>query len=314
VAGKRLQGLDGLRGIAALAVVAYHYSDEKIYYGLLGVELFFVISGFVILMTLERVPTVGEFARHRFARLYPAYWLSVLLAAWALSPPISQMLTNLTMLQSFVHEADLIDPYWTLAYELWFYLVMAGLFASGQIKNIERFALLWLGLMFAFRTGMIFGRGNNLYWNWYFHLLAMPQFGHLFIAGMMLYRKASNTGTRLTPICLWFAILYSAFGRPDWAGISPLVYFSVNALSIVAVWNASMAMDLFAWQPLVRIGQRSYSIYLLHVPIWLMMTGEVGTSVTTIVLSIICTLIVSSLSWTFVERPAQAWARRLVSQ
>ena len=77
---RRLHSLDALRGLAALGVVAYHYLDQPAYYGLLGVELFFIISGFVILMTLERVPSLLQFAIGRAARLYPAYWFSVAVA------------------------------------------------------------------------------------------------------------------------------------------------------------------------------------------------------------------------------------------
>src|SRR6187200_1820250 len=77
---KRLRGLDGLRGIAVLAVMAYHYDEQRAHYGLLGVEMFFVISGFVILMTMEKTNSLFAFVWHRAARLYPAYLLSVGLA------------------------------------------------------------------------------------------------------------------------------------------------------------------------------------------------------------------------------------------
>ncbi|PSO15034.1 hypothetical protein C7G42_29510 [Bradyrhizobium sp. MOS003] len=88
-----------------VGVVAYHYDQNNFYYGLLGVELFFVISGFVILMSLEKANSLAEFALHRAARLYPAYWLSVLVAGGFLMTTgrtsVENVLVNTTMLQGF---------------------------------------------------------------------------------------------------------------------------------------------------------------------------------------------------------------------
>jgi peptidoglycan/LPS O-acetylase OafA/YrhL len=82
--------LDSLRGIAVLAVVLYHYtfaydfhfklfSDHKfyLYHGNLAVPLFFVISGFVIFLTLEKSKRKTDFLVSRFSRLYPSYWAAM---------------------------------------------------------------------------------------------------------------------------------------------------------------------------------------------------------------------------------------------
>jgi peptidoglycan/LPS O-acetylase OafA/YrhL len=88
----RLFELDVLRGIAALGVVMYHYTThyDELYghsqkvliyfpFGQYGVELFFIISGFVIFMSLERTKSSLDFIVGRFSRLYPAYWTAVIL-------------------------------------------------------------------------------------------------------------------------------------------------------------------------------------------------------------------------------------------
>src|ERR1043166_3463819 len=98
----RIGAVDALRGVAALAVVLYHYTQRygelaehgktdaafagqypstgtvwfHVPWGHFGVQLFFMISGFVILMTVMKVRSVGEFAVLRLARLYPAYWVA----------------------------------------------------------------------------------------------------------------------------------------------------------------------------------------------------------------------------------------------
>src|SRR5579864_8086350 len=90
---QRIESLDSLRGLAVLMVLFFHYTCrfQPAYYGYpsrpaialpfgnLGVQLFFVISGFVITMTLVRCESQFEFLWKRFARLYPAYWFAVTL-------------------------------------------------------------------------------------------------------------------------------------------------------------------------------------------------------------------------------------------
>jgi peptidoglycan/LPS O-acetylase OafA/YrhL len=85
---RRLLELDALRGIAAIAVVCFHlglsYQEEshKIFnLGVTGVDLFFIISGFVILMTLEKTKNWQDFIISRASRLYPVYWVCVSLTA-----------------------------------------------------------------------------------------------------------------------------------------------------------------------------------------------------------------------------------------
>ena len=89
----RLVELDAIRGLAVILVVLYHYSTWQhqsagysvtqaafeFWDGKVGVHLFFIVSGFVIFLTLNSTRTLYEFVVHRFARLYPAYWLGVAL-------------------------------------------------------------------------------------------------------------------------------------------------------------------------------------------------------------------------------------------
>src|ERR1051325_8284919 len=117
---RRIVGLDALRGLAAGAVLLHHHAQ---YYDVLfggrtplginfgaghyGVELFFIISGFVILMTIERRKTVRSFAASRFTRLMPAFLAALMLASallilWPMPQPFAvptlwQFIANLTM-------------------------------------------------------------------------------------------------------------------------------------------------------------------------------------------------------------------------
>ena len=79
----RYKELDALRGIAALIVVLFHFTMEReqaklgFELGVTGVDLFFIISGFVIYMTINKVSTTLEFVINRFTRLFPVYWSCV---------------------------------------------------------------------------------------------------------------------------------------------------------------------------------------------------------------------------------------------
>lgn len=322
-ASRRLSALDGLRGLAALGVVAYHYVDRPAYYGLLGVELFFVISGFVILMTLERVKSLTEFVIGRAARLYPAYWLSIGVAGlflWVTDQTTGRtILINATMLQAFLYAPNIVSPYWSLAYELVFYATMAVIFKISQLQNIDAISIAWLTLMILLRGAILLsGHGWGFYNDWMVQSLLMPQFGHLFIAGMMLYRIRTGRATKSTCVALILAVFYSLFGRPDWAHISPTLYFLVNAVFITAVWAASSdRASLLATPLLVGVGVCSYSLYLLHVPVKLVLShlfgqlsGQPWFVIAVLFPAAIGTAVVSRR---YIEQPVQLWARKLIT-
>ncbi|MBW4492711.1 MAG: acyltransferase [Oscillatoria princeps RMCB-10] len=162
---KRFIELDVFRGIAALGVVLFHYtsqystlykhSPELLFYfgwGRHGVELFFMISGFVILMTLEKTQRLLDFIWGRFSRLYPAYWTAVILTFTAVSiaglpgmqVSIPNALLNLTMFQGFFDAPNVDDVYWTLQVELCFYILMAILYKTRLLKRLDAVATGWL--------------------------------------------------------------------------------------------------------------------------------------------------------------------------
>jgi len=117
-ARRRLRGLDALRGIAALAVCLFHYTysfprvtgraldvNFVASAGHYGVDLFFIISGFVIFMTLEKNRSVYDFIDARIARIYPAFWAALLIAVAVLCfsglpmarPGVAEFLANVSL-------------------------------------------------------------------------------------------------------------------------------------------------------------------------------------------------------------------------
>lgn len=168
---QRQPELDWLRGFAALIVVGFHYfhagfregwvqgeASPFLYalfsYGYVGVHLFFMISGYVIMMTAQKA-SLRQFIASRVSRLMPALWvcatLTVLVELWVPTSPFkpeswTQYFANLTMLPGVFGEKPIDGAYWSLVVEINFYAWVAIAIATGQLKRIEVLFMLWLGL------------------------------------------------------------------------------------------------------------------------------------------------------------------------
>ncbi|MCA2219455.1 acyltransferase family protein [Jidongwangia harbinensis] len=145
----RLGWLDALRGYAALVVVLFHLSPtvlgperhlavfRTVDLGKYGVLLFFLVSGYVIPMSLERHGSLRRFWVGRLCRIYPAYLVTLavvaVLAAAGLTTvrlePVTGALAHATMLSDLLGVRGVVRVFWTLSYEMTFYLVVAGLYA-----------------------------------------------------------------------------------------------------------------------------------------------------------------------------------------
>ncbi|GAA2646807.1 acyltransferase family protein [Paractinoplanes durhamensis] len=149
----RLGWLDALRGYAALTVVCFHLSPlvlgserhlavmRHIDLGKYGVLLFFLVSGYVIPMSLEKHGSLRRFWIGRLCRIYPAYLFAIALVAvlcaagWMTWPAslrqetVTGVLAHATMMPDLLGQRGAVRVFWTLSYEMTFYLVVSGLFA-----------------------------------------------------------------------------------------------------------------------------------------------------------------------------------------
>ncbi|MGP4025489.1 acyltransferase family protein [Actinomadura sp. 3N407] len=161
----RMGWLDALRGLAALVVVFEHSLDVLLPevrrtaspwfdFGRYGVFVFFLVSGYVVPFSLERRGSVRQFWAGRFFRLYPA-WLVAVALTLALSTagasyglpaalgdrPWAAAIAHMTMLQDLMGVPNVLNVFWTLSYEMVFYLLVTAMFVAGVHRSSARVAL-----------------------------------------------------------------------------------------------------------------------------------------------------------------------------
>lgn len=279
----RFKALDGLRGLAVLAVVVYHFgapfntyypSDAPSPYsfilGELGVQLFFVISGFVILMSAAHGKTAKSFVISRFTRLYPAYWVAVLFSACLITwigvetrqVTLSQVLINLTMFQRFVLVENVDQVYWTLAVEMQFYLLMLVciVVSKGRLRNdyLMKLGVLWAGvgcaLMALYPGDSSTGLAKVLVW------AVLAQHAAFFCFGMAMYVYFN------TRIFTWYMPFFATVAVAN-TYIAHGAAHALGVLAIVALFFAVVQrrnVSFLDRGPLQFLGKISYSLYLFH--------------------------------------------------
>jgi peptidoglycan/LPS O-acetylase OafA/YrhL len=271
----RLQELDALRGLAALGVLFCHFASAchrlsilpcDFPYGAYGPHLFFMISGFVILMALARTERAADFIVSRFSRLYPVYWISIaatVAVLWAFPngepmPTPKQVCVNLSMLQTWLRVPDLQTAYWTLGVELKFYFIMFLIYLTGRIRSIEPFVLVWLGLIAAYRLAAGFGTPSLLL----VKTLLIADYGHLFAAGVIFYqiKMVGHHWTRhaLLATCLALQLVAKNGGSVIESSAMVASFFGLFYLFV------GNRLGWIAVRPMVYLGTISYSLYLIH--------------------------------------------------
>lgn len=321
----RLVELDALRGIAAMAVVAYHYTTHyanqighltRLRFGFpagnYGVHLFFLISGFVIFMTLERTRNATDFVVSRFSRLYPAYWMALLVTAAVVYTigmpeqrlPAWDLLLNLTMLQQILGAEHLDGSYWTLQVELFFYAQMLFWFMVGGLKRIHWVVAAWLVLAVLYREVEL----HHLHFSYLAREVLILRHIPFFALGILFYRLRTQPGERLLNWAMVGLCLVAI------AIIHPPVYL-LAAVVCCALFTLFINDRLRKLQGgfFVYLGAISYPLYLLHQAIGFAVINRLEhAGVPSIGAVLLATVLVMALAtglayW--VERPAMRWLR-----
>ncbi len=350
--GNRVTILDGYRALAILAVLAFHYTIRwappydpsahfpagRIFngfvpfeYGWFGVEFFFVISGFVILMTLERCRNVGDFACRRFARLWPPLFVAATLTTiimfligptdWLVSK--YDYVTSILLIDSSITSRLLDHPgikwvdsaYWSLWVEIRFYLLAAVVYLAVR-RNFIKF---WLAVQMIVSAAALLHNGKV---DTLLELVCFPAYLPYFTLGVCIYEIYSK-GTlhklavagAVMAACL---ILYSAvLSLNIYKGMDATVCTVANLIIFFLFFLFVIdhpLVSIFKFRPIVALGQASYSLYLIHqnIGVSVMRTCVEWGIPYLIVLPLMVGAIIGAalLLFRYVEVPAKTWILR----
>lgn len=335
---ERFRELDGLRGIAAFAVVLSHFTggyDARypedthafydVWWGAFGVSLFFMISGFVILMTAQ-AGDARRFAISRFSRLYPAYWvalaIAVLIGALFRVPgtPVGPkvVVANVTMVQRWFFVPNVNDAFWTLAIEMQFYVLLFALLIATRARLTDSamrwVAAAWLVLALAVAV-WAYPQAHGVNPQFVPNAakiainLTMAEYGPLFCVGMLAYlSRIHGRFEKLLPVAVVGAVaaagLLENWVHAAWVGCLCLAFL------FVAMRNGTRMLQFF---PIQWLGKISYSLYITHsilgyvvIRYTLPLVGRPAA----ILIALVVALAVGWAVWAVFENRVSPWIRR----
>lgn len=301
----RIEFLDGLRGLAVSLVVLFHayarwpdvvpyggaFAHIKVFsYGWLGVQLFFLISGFVIFLTLDRCASLSEFLGRRWLRLFPAMLIASLFVWYtagifperpAGSPTSDQLVPGLLFIDpqwlqlAGIHARPIEGAFWSLFVEAQFYLI-AGF--SYFVLGGKRSAILILLLFFvlAIFIGRLQGHlGDNKIFHYLAALLGNLGAQHYgwFAGGAILYVYFTRKSLRALVLGLATITVAVVMVRGYREAVAPALIAAV----FVGALLSRYVQFVLSRRWLLCLGFISYPLYLLHENMMVASIVKVGT-------------------------------------
>jgi peptidoglycan/LPS O-acetylase OafA/YrhL len=324
---KDIDIIEYLRVFASLAVMWFHFTngnaafllpgalEQSGAYGWLGVEIFFVISGFIIPYSMWRSHFKLKthwltFFKKRVARLYPAYLLAIALIVflWYLStltpgfkgeaPQIfaADLISHLLFLNSLLGKEWLNPAFWTLAIEVQYYLLIVLIYASVSAPKI----LIRLIPYFLLCCAAFAFRGNAaIFFHW----------SPLYCMGILTFQRfVLNIG--LLEYVLILGLLYAL----TWLKLGWLIAV-VGIVTALVITFAKIPKSSF----ITYLASISYSLYLIHSPIGgrvinlsLRLADNLLVKIFALALASALSILTATLIYQFVEKPAQKWSQKIL--
>ncbi|MBD3635802.1 MAG: acyltransferase [Crocinitomicaceae bacterium] len=317
--------INSLRGIAALSVVLYHFICttvdyihnevllETFHYGVKGVQLFFVISGIVIPLSMINngytIKKWWNFIVRRFIRIEPPYFAAILLgiiyligrnyipgtAEVDLTPSVSTILLHLGYLIPFIEDVDWINPvFWTLAVEFQYYLAISLLLPLALSKKIPLrylFYAIFIGVTFLPIASAFF-----------------PFWGAYFMVGIS-----------------YTLFIKEYIKLPEYIGLSAVLVGviwwhqgTVDLIVAILAMSAVLFIPNLKTKPTLFLGKISYSLYLVHTIVGAAFINYLSHQFRDpfekfLVISggVVVSIIAAYLMYRFVEKPTHEYAKRL---
>lgn len=338
-----LPGLHGLRAAAAMAVFAYHvhtygFLDVPAFlpwiatHGGLGVHLFFALSAFSLAWANpDAAARPGPYLIKRFFRIAPLYWLLIIpVLVFRPWPGTGRVLAEFGFAFNFFPDwvPGLVPAGWTVGVEMPFYLCLPLLLRIRSLCGMIVAALLATAFSAWARIELtaIFGDGTH------FPLMSLASNFWVFVVALVAFRifirvRGTPAEARTAAIAAAVAIglivfILSPLGRPLVGPGHPDLLLLGYAFSALCLWQGLRPSRAMACRPALWLGERSYSIYLCHIPsiaavrpaypYFVAWFGQ-GTLAYTLslLLALPLVLVLAELGYRFVERPGIALGRRI---
>jgi peptidoglycan/LPS O-acetylase OafA/YrhL len=349
----RFAHIDALRAVAALSVLFVHIAAylarqpdaswlviqfkrvvlDVFDLGLFGVALFFFISGFVIPFSLigkNGMAAGGAFWINRMFRLYPPYWLSLLVVIFV---EIGfdgghfdgrQVLANISMLPQLAGIKPISGVYWTLFVEIIFYVLCVALNVFGILGRVRVISGVVLLLCAVTAVPIVL----NGIWGTHFPVKYFGFHLSFLFAGALVRQCMLESGVS-NRWCMAFVLTLQLAMVPIVAGAVFDVPLGLSSFSWVAVSSAYLAATLVFLgavkfkRPtngiLLRIGASSYSLYLLHWSVFVVLIAMLPkdsllSTPLLIILGVVLSLVIADFSYRWVERPSIRIGKNIVAQ
>lgn len=339
---QRINYLDGHRGVAILLVIFYHafsrwlditpyqasYSEFPLFkYGFLGVQLFFLLSGYVILMTLEKCKAVPVFLYRRWLRLFPAMLICSLIILYSApllperplgNPRLSDVIPGLIFIEPYllskvsgIDFSSLEGAFWSLYVEFKFYIIASCLyFAVGGKKLVIALLMCLLSWSLLHFSSQLFDSRLLTVIYSICHLLSFEYFGW-FSAGAAFYiaQKESSSIWFYAGICISIvSSVILGLQKDSFAVFSAIIILSLFfAMSL----KSSVIQSILSHRFLVFLGFVSYPLYLLHENMMLAITIKFSHLVpveVSFILPIVAVSFIATISYIvvmYIEKPVK---------
>lgn len=327
--------MDGLRAIAVLAVIGFHSNVAASRGGYVGVDIFFVLSGFLItaLLLKEKANTghiaYSQFLARRAARLLPAtslllavyvcYDLFVAKSGYGLLEAAFIWFAVSDYSYAILHMPEMLNHTWSLSVEQKFYLFWP-IFIAFFAKLTPKTALWTLVCLYLAAT---IWRLTDLWlwsnWDWTYYRFDTRLSG--FLAGAILAFRPLNISPLRLPLvekaCLTVLLLAIFFDTwpfaPGMFAAMPATEWATVVLIACVSSGRGELRTLLMSRPLVYIGTISYGIYLWHYPVIKVLPAGFSR-LEIFMISLALSAVIASASWFLIERPTSRWARDRLSK
>lgn len=279
---RRFYELDLLRFVAAFEVMMFHYTlygfphgfhpvdftafGEALRYVYFGLELLFMLSGFVILKTVQK-KTAADFLVSRALRLYPTYWICVSLTTLLLlmanhsrlSVDLPRYVANLTMVQTWFGFKDIDGVYWTMGVQLVFYGWVFLVCLARQLHNADKLLGVWLVASVFVNTfgGITFTKLD---------LLLLPEWSFYFIAGaafFLVYQRGHKLYLwSLIAACYLLAVRVALTDPRNGNPTASLVGHTLLFLLFAHIVSHNHHLVEKPW--MITLFKMTYPLFLLH--------------------------------------------------